>query len=243
MSIGSIANDSATLKQAGKEPVVSQGGVRDPSPDAGTAEPVPADQVLLSTKLDSKFNAAQLKNERQNAAAGAIRHTDQAVQVLSQKIDSLKRPLEAIVKNFPPFSMQDKARLELLRSYSSLRQQIDQLTLPPPPDVAKAQKAAALPPPLPMTANDSQIADHLEKLDASSTDLAGIRAGLAADTAAVSLGQSFPGVYSGVNGGETAPVLTESAAAQKSVEVGRQFAQSIGQGVTVDHSKFLKGLS
>lgn len=94
-----------------------------------------------------------------------------------------------------------------------------------------------------MTADDSQIADHLKKLDAASTDLIGIRAGLAADTASIPLGESFPGIYSGVNGGETAPVLTESAAAQKSAEVGRQFAQSISQGVTVDHSKFLKGLS
>jgi hypothetical protein len=202
--------------------------------------------VLLSGTPDQRFQGRELKHEQQNALAGAIRDTDRAAHALGQKIDALKAPLDTIVKNFPPFSPQDKERVQQLRKYTSLRKEIDQLTLPPPPDVVQTRQAVALPPALPVNADDSQIADHMVKLDASAAAVSGLRAGLAADTATFLNDGRFSGLFSAPKTAETAqsrPVLTESSALQKSVEVGRQFAESVSHGVTVDHSKFLKGLS
>jgi hypothetical protein len=217
----------------------------EPSQDPALAGPVPGDQVLLSGTSDSKFSDLQLKNERQNAVAGAIRSTDQAAQGLSQKIDAAKAPLETIVKNFPPFTQQDKERAKLLMKYSSIRKEIDELTFPLPPEVVKARKALELPPKLHPSADDSQIADHVAKLDATAASLNSMRAGLAAYTASLLHSGRFSRIFSTSKGAETAqsgPALSDSSAAQKSVEVGRQFANSVSQGVT-GNSQFLKGLS
>ncbi|OGU10247.1 MAG: hypothetical protein A2075_21595 [Geobacteraceae bacterium GWC2_58_44] len=249
-TIDPLKVDHAAVKQPLQAPDPSRGPAPSKSTtrdrDAGSAEPASGDQVLLSANLDGKFKERQLKHEQDNALAGAVRKTDRAMQALGQKIDAAKAPLDAIVKNFPPFSPEDKARMKLLREYSSIRKEIDQLTLPPPPDLAKDRKAVAVPPPLEQSADDRQIADHLAKLDAATAALSGRRAGLAADTASFSQGSRFSGLFSAPEGAETAasgPILTESSAVQKSAEVGRQFAESVRQGVTVDHSKFLKGLS
>jgi len=243
MSIDPLKVDSAVVKQ----PVPSAGSkgvVREP--DAGASDAAAGDQVLLSARVDGKFNKSQLKNEHDNALAVKVRSSDRALEALGQKIDAMKAPLDSIVKNFPPFSSEDKARMKLLREYSSIRKEIDQLTLPPPPEFAKARRAVAVPPPLAPSADDSQIADHIVKLDATTAQLSLQRGELAADTASFLQSGRFSGLFSPPDGAKTAaaaPVLTESAAVQKSAEVGRQFADSVRQGVTVDHFKFLKGLS
>lgn len=211
-----------------------------------TEDPVIADQVLVSQQADTRLGDIRLKNERQNGAAAAIRETDRAVQELGQKIDSMKAPLQAIVKNFPPFSPEDKERMELLRSYTALRKEIDQLTIPPPPPAVADRQLAQLPEPLGMRADDSQIADHLDKLDAVSAALGAYRAGIAADTAEFVASGRFSGMFSAGTGAESAglPLFADdSAAARQSSEVGRQFAMSVGQGVAIRHPQFLKGLS
>jgi hypothetical protein len=221
-------------------------GAFQPVQEAGRGTPAPSDQVLLSGNQDRKFQELQLRKEQSNAAAGAIRNTDRALEHMGQKIDAMKAPLDAIVKNFPPFSAQDKARLKLMMNYASLRKEIEQLTIPRTPDAIKPLKAPELPAPLPLDAPDRQIADHIENLDATGVALNGMRAGLAADTASLLHDSAFSRFFSGPNGSETsrftAP-LTDSGASQKSVEVGRQFATVVSQGVTVDGSQFLKGLS
>jgi hypothetical protein len=217
-----------------------------PAHDAGMGTPAPGDQVLLSGNQDLKYQQLQQKNERVNATASAIRNTDRSLESLGQNIDALKVPLEAIIKNFPPFSPQDEARQKFLMKYSSLRREIDDLTLPLPPDVIQARKAEALPAPLPSDVTDSQIADHVAKLDAIGGSLGETRAGMAADTAALVHDGRFSRIFSGPNGAQT-PLfeghLTENAAAQKSAEVGRQFATVVSQGVAATGSQFLKGLS
>jgi len=213
------------------------------------------DFVVLSGNPEGAYQELQVRNDRSNDAARAIQRTDQSLRVASQKVDSLKAPLEAIMKNFPPFAPEDKARVALLKEYAGLRKEIDQLTVPPPPEVVAARRAqavqgltgrAALPEPLPINATDSQIADHLTKLDAAGAALDGTRVGLAADTAAVLQDGRFSQIFTRANSAETGVSeipLSESGAAQKSAEVGRQFAESLTQGVTAAGSQFLKGLS
>ncbi|MBU5638035.1 hypothetical protein KOM00_14995 [Geomonas sp. Red69] len=209
-------------------------------------EPQIVDQVLVSAQGDGRLAGIRLQNERQNSAAAAIRESDKAAQDLGQKIDKLKEPLETIVKNFPPFAPQDKERVKLLRTYTALRKEIDQLTFPPPPSVVEDRKPVALPAPLGMNADDSQIADHVDKLDATAQSLQTMRAAIAADTAAFLGNGRFAAMFSAPKGAETLsfePIASESRAAEKSVEIGQQFAESVTQGVTLQHPQFLKGLS
>ena len=248
MAIDPIAIDTAPLFQPSQSPIPSPStsALPQPSPDAGSATPVAVDQVRLSGGSVATFQQLQLNHDQSNADAGAIRNADRSLQALGQKIDALKAPLETIVKNFPPFSPQDQARMKLLMKYSSLRKEIDELTVPAPPDIVKARKADALPAPLPQDATDSQIADHVAKLDAAGAALNDTRAGIAADTASLLHDGRFARIFSPPGGAQTG--LSElppndSAAAQKSAQVGRQFASLVSQGVIAGGSQFLKGLS
>ncbi|ACH40737.1 hypothetical protein Gbem_3745 [Citrifermentans bemidjiense Bem] len=210
------------------------------------ADPVIADQVQVPNGKDAKLGEITLQKELRNHTAAAIRATDQAAEVLGQKIDAAKKPLLTIVKNFPPFSQEDKERMELLRSYTGLRKEIDQLTIPAPPSVVEARKELPLPEPLGLNPDDSQIADHVAKLDAAAEAISGLRSGLAAETGAILRDGRFSDIFSGPKGSSgdvSGAGLTESAAAQKSAEIGQQFAESVSQGVTAQYPQFLKGLS
>ena len=245
MAVDPVTIEKTVLFSSGQNQAASKSMAPQPGQDAGTSPQAPGDQVLL-TGQDARYQELQQKNERSNSAAGAIRNTDLSLDALGQKIDALKAPLETIVKNFPPFSPQDQARVKLLMKYSSLRKEIDELTFPLPPDVLQARKAQALPAPLPMDANDGQIADHVAKLDATGAALNGTRAGLAAETATLLHDGRFSQIFYRSNGAQTGlsgVPLNESGAAQKSAEVGRQFANEYSQGVTSDSSQFLKRLS
>jgi len=244
MSIDPLKKESV----AGPPAVPALAGSRSAPPAAQETDKAAqalVDQVLLTGSHDARYQELQLKNERSNAAAAAIGKSDRSLAVLGQKIDALKAPLDTIVKNFPPFTPEDKARMALMRTYASIRKEIDQLTLPAPPEVVKARKALELPAALPKDASDSQIADHVAKLDASSAAVDGLRADLAADTSALLQDGRFSGLFSLPKGAQIArsgPSLSESDAAEKSIEVGRQFANVVSQGVTSVSSQFLKGL-
>lgn len=246
MSIDSMKIERTTILAPEPTLAPSKSALPDQPQHAGSTDPIIGDQVVLSGTLDRKFKDLQLKNEQQNSVAGAIHRTDRAAHDFGQKIDALKAPLTTIVKTFPPYTPEDKARMKLLMNYASIKKEIDQLTLPAPPEVVRTRKALDLPPTLPSSASDSQIADHVAKLDATAASLTRVRDGLAADTAALLHDGRFSHIFSVPKGAETAqsgPVLNVSSAAQKSLEVGQQFAQSFRQGVTSDHSQFLKGLS
>jgi hypothetical protein len=246
MAIDPVATENSPALQSNPPQAPSKSVTPQPVPDAGKGTQPTGDQVLLSQNPDRKYQELQQKNERSNAVAGAIRNTDRSLHVLGQKIDELKAPLVKIVKNFPPFAPEDQARMKLFMKYASLRKEIEELTFPAPPEVVQARKAQALPPPLPGDANDSQIADHVAKLDATGAAVSGTRAGLAADTAVLVHDGRFAELFSRPNGAPTGlseVPLTETGAQQKSAHVGRQFATVVTQGVTAASSQFLKGLS
>lgn len=249
MSIDPVANEAKVALPPAPTQSATKVATPQFGPDPSKNVQLPSDQVRLSTS-DSTYRELQVRNEQSNAAADAIRNTDRTLRTLSQKVDGLKAPLESIVKNFPPFSPEDQARVKLLMKYSSLRKEIDQLTLPPPPEVVAARRAEfeaqSFPAPLSMDASDSQIADHVAKLDATGAALNGTRAGLAADTASLLHDGRFARIFSRPNGADTGlseVPLTESSAAEKSAQVGRQFAKVVAQGVTGTGSQFLRGLS
>lgn len=212
----------------------------------GETQPVPRDQVLLSVEGETSYARKQISSGQREELANAIRKRDEALQGLSQNIVRMKIPLETIVKNFPPFTSEDRTRMKLLREYAAIRKEIDRLTFPPPPEIAKARKALALPAPLPPDVTDSQIGDYLVKLDAAATEIGAERAALAAATDTFLRKEgSRPRLWSLGRGGFTSSVSlwSDAEAGWKSAEVGRQFANSVRQGVTAKSSQFLRGMS
>ncbi|MCM0081176.1 hypothetical protein L4X63_06190 [Geomonas sp. Red32] len=244
MSIATIQAETVAPQPPGQADSfpVPQDSPRDTTTTSTTAN----DQVQITGRLGTALQQLQDKNDQQNGLADAIRSSHRAAASLRQKLDSAKAPLQTIVKNFPPFAPEDKERMKLLMSYSSLRKEIDELTFPPPPDVVQAHKVPAVPATLPQGATDSQINDHLAKLDAASAAVGDFQSSLAAGTASLVTNSGSTSLFSGPSGataGATAAPLADSSAWQLSAEVGRQFASSVAQGVTVDgHLQFLKGL-
>src|SRR6185369_15549311 len=111
--------------------------------DAGQHCASPAgvqDSVNVGSKsLLNSFNFMEnmrAVSEEINAYAKIVRHTDAVLEKASNQVDLMKRPLEANIKNFPPFPPGSEQRADLLKSYISLRKEIDKLTVPAPVDVS-----------------------------------------------------------------------------------------------------------
>jgi hypothetical protein len=65
-----------------------------------------------------------------NSVAVSIRVADSSMDAIGKTIEEMKNTLETITKNFPPFPSGSEERARLLKMYSELRRQIDQLTIP-----------------------------------------------------------------------------------------------------------------
>lgn len=70
-----------------------------------------------------------------NATAIRIRETGDVLKSSAEAVSNMGGALNKIVKNYPPFSLEDEERKKILMSYISLRKQIEKLTIPtlPPP--------------------------------------------------------------------------------------------------------------
>ncbi len=99
----------------------------------------------------------------------------------------MKEPLDRIIKQYPPFNTDDQERMDLLMSYSSLRDQIKSLMVPqpPPPVYEKVQplwqnlfsdKDGTIPAPqLNVDAPDSHVKVAASQLDFFSDQIGVIR--------------------------------------------------------------------
>lgn len=68
-----------------------------------------------------------------NATANRIRETGDSLKSSADIVSKMGGELNRIIKNYPPFSLEDEDRKKILMGYASLRKQIEQLTVPPPP--------------------------------------------------------------------------------------------------------------
>lgn len=92
-----------------------------------------ADQVSLQLTLPRQTveTIEKISNisELLNSTAKGLRQTDQKLQQVGEMVENLGK----IIKNFPPFPPDSEDRRDMLMSYQSLRQEINRLTVPPPP--------------------------------------------------------------------------------------------------------------
>jgi hypothetical protein len=118
-----------------------------------------------------------------NAYAKVVRHTDAVLEKAGNQVSLMKKSLDSIIKNFPPFPIDSQERADLLKSYIALRKEIEKLSIPQPLDVAtpalnqmfndlfdhkgnlKVAGAFDLPETIPQNASDRQIIGVIDKLD------------------------------------------------------------------------------
>ena len=68
-----------------------------------------------------------------NSVATNLRQTHEGLTAASAIVAQMKTSLEKVIKNFPPYPIEDRGRMEELMSYSSLQKQITQMMIPAPP--------------------------------------------------------------------------------------------------------------
>ncbi len=86
-----------------------------------------------ATSPSGRFEIAQLQtiNDRQNGIASQIHQDDTQLASAGRILGQMKDQLYQIVKIYPPYPPGDADRVRFLRSFSGLRKQIDNLTIPP----------------------------------------------------------------------------------------------------------------
>jgi hypothetical protein len=82
-------------------------------------------------KSTAEFNRLTAQSERRYAVAANIRTTDQTMEQVGATVDAMKKDLEVIVKNYPPYPPGSEERVKRLKSYAGLRAMINRLTVPP----------------------------------------------------------------------------------------------------------------
>jgi len=90
---------------------------------------IDADKVVQGERLQ-RIEGSVTDKEK---IATSIRQTDSALDAVSSRVQAMKASLAKIVKNYPPFSIDSKERMDYLRSFTTLRKEIDSMTIPPPP--------------------------------------------------------------------------------------------------------------
>ena len=144
ISIDGVANSAANNtaiqeKGSAPAPIVASPINTQTSQNKTPVRRVQEDQVELSDQ--SKQLSQQLLQKKRETEK-----SDQNVEVNTTDKLPEKKTLSAveIVKYFPPF-LSSSRRQEILQNYPLLRKQIDQMTVPPPPDILAEVKQQAAP--------------------------------------------------------------------------------------------------
>ena len=112
-----------------------------------------------------------------NTTAKNLRETGTTLKLSSDLMAQMKEDLGKIIKNFPPFPPESAERRDILMSYQTIREQIDKMSIPPPPapvyervqvlwkELFSANKPNAIETPaLNLNATDSQVQQADEQL-------------------------------------------------------------------------------
>lgn len=147
MAVDSISGNTTTpyIQQqlAGQAREAIQQATQNPetvqtiSPSAVFAADKVSDQVQLKHTTTSKnldtVRAIEMLHARLNEQAKGVRETNEALANVSAMTEQMKTTAQSVIKNFPPFPVEDSHRQEILMSYVSIKKEIERLTVPAPP--------------------------------------------------------------------------------------------------------------
>jgi hypothetical protein len=107
------------------------------SSKADTAQSLVGDKVSIKVELPKNTVDTLQKmgniSDFLNSVATNLRQTNDGLTAVNAVVEQMKASLDKIIKNFPPYPVESKERMEQLMSYSSLQKQIMSLMVPPPP--------------------------------------------------------------------------------------------------------------
>ena len=102
-----------------------------------TVQSIVGDKVSIRVELPQKTVDTLQKmgniSDFLNSVATNLRQTNEGLKATSSIVVDMKASLDKIIKNYPPYSLESKERIEQLMSYSSLKKQIMSLMVPAPP--------------------------------------------------------------------------------------------------------------
>ncbi len=152
-----------------------------------TVQSVAGDKVSINVQI-SKSSADTLQkmgniSDFLNSVATNLRQTNEGLKEASTVVAEMKSSLDKIIKNYPPYSVESKDRIDQLMSYSSLRKQIMSMEFPAPPpplyegvkhlweDLFSGVDKKLQTPTLPQDAPDSHVAAAAKQLDVISSQI------------------------------------------------------------------------
>lgn len=163
--------------------------------DAIVSSAAPAaikDNVQITSSVTLKnvdtVRAIEQLHSRMNQQIKSVRETNEALNKEVTQVEQMTTNLNTIMKNFPPFPVSSKERQEILMSYTSLRQEILKMMVPPPPQQIydqikdtwkslfadngqlQASAVSALQP----DSSDAAVKDAAKSLDTTGQSLAGL---------------------------------------------------------------------
>jgi len=155
--------------------------------DAQKASEVNTTQSIVGDKVSVKVELPQntidtLQNmgnisDFLNSVATNLRQTYEGLNAASAIVEKMKTSLENVVKNYPPYPIEDRGRMEELMKYSSLQKEIVSLMTPAPPQpvyekvkhiwegLASGMGGAIQTPSLPLDAPASHVVAASKQLD------------------------------------------------------------------------------
>lgn len=68
-----------------------------------------------------------------NSVATNLRQSNEGLKAANQIVEQMKASLDKIIKNYPPYPIDSRERMDQLMQYSGLQKQIMSLMVPPPP--------------------------------------------------------------------------------------------------------------
>lgn len=141
-------------------------------------------QVSEDTALASVYSKINATKSGYNSIYAGIRAADKTMDKIGGILDRMKSDLEGVAKKtYPPYPPGSEERTRVLKSYSSLRRLISQLTIPP--DRQDAAKALDIPE-LPEDATDKDIQGAIHSIDNATQILRQRQADLARDAVQIS---------------------------------------------------------
>lgn len=79
----------------------------------------------------SEYYRLAALHDRARVLASTIRTMDQAMEAATLTIGAMKKTLNSIIKDFPPYPVGSEERVKRLHDFAALRAMIERLTIPP----------------------------------------------------------------------------------------------------------------